>query len=53
LTHPQYENQIADCISELLQRNWTNGPTYTAYKDRITEAFTYEQIMQEWESLME
>ena len=46
------EAQLADSISDVLTRNWTRGLAYTAYKQRITEAFTYEQIMQEWEAVL-
>ena len=46
------ELQLATCITDVLTRDWKRGPAYTAYKQRITEAFTYEQIMQEWEAVL-
>jgi hypothetical protein len=36
----------------MLISGWTAGPAHIAHTTRVTEAFTYEQIMQEWEGLL-
>jgi len=46
------ENQLAAAMNDMLKQDWKRGSSYTAYNQLIAEAFVYETIMQEWESLL-
>jgi glycosyltransferase involved in cell wall biosynthesis len=46
------ETQLANAIIDMLSREWKKGSAYTVYKERIAEAFVYETIMIEWETLL-
>lgn len=43
------EAELRDAIIAVLQDGWKRGPNYTAYHQRVAEAFALPKVMQEWE----
>ncbi len=46
------EQQLAEALSDVLERRWFRGPEHTEYRRRIADAFDKTTIMQQWEDLL-